>query len=422
MKKALSVVAMLAAASLYANHTLEHAGILTLGVQEQATIASDEDAHYWRFDLHGSATVEIRSGGDSDPVGTLLDSDGRAVAENDDGGTGLNFRIERELGVGVHYVAVTLWEPSGEYGVIVQVLREGDDHGDTDASSTRLAPNIRTAGRIVPATDVDVFRIDIDRKAKTTIGTSGSGNTSGVLVDSDGRIVAAAQYGGSRDNFSMTERLNPGVYYVHVEAAGRTAYGIRYTVPESASDGPPPVEAASLLGAWFGNNLYSFGWSATPHFFVLSRLVYDGSEAFAVESDFSSSVANDPNENIYFAAVLSGPPHDYAVVYRAFDIYCASFSFSLTSPDRTAEDAVYLHGDVDEDTLACEWASANAYDATVVGAFGTDSELFAASTAGPTREMAEAYDRTVRSAAPTAYRPDVQAAVEAATKPLDAIR
>ena len=404
--------------TVMADHAFEHARLLTLGVQERATIANDAH-HFYRFDLDGSARVEVRSGGSEDVMGILFDGALNVLDEDDDGGTNLNFRMIAELSPGPHYVEVTLVDGAGDYSVIFRVLREGDDHGDAALSSSRLAPNIRTAGRIVPATDVDVFRIDIDAPVLATMGTSGPADTAGRLVDSDGNTIATEEYGGSGNNFSMVERLVPGVFYLHVTAAEQAAYGVQYSIPEDVpAQGPPPVEIGSMLGAWFGNNHFggSFGWSSFADFYVLDRLVQSGGVTLAVENHFTfDGYLNDPDESFFVGSVvrdLGGSiALDYLVLERAFDIFCASYAFSLASPDHGSDGTLYLFGDVDEDTLECIFEDASVYEAVVVRAIAPDTGLLAAER---TRDVAEARSRAMRNAVPVAYRPDILAAVQAA--------
>ena len=324
-----AIVAVLAAVGATASHGPEHATLLTLGVQSRATIGP-LDSHYWRFDLEGAATVEVRSGGNEvDAVGTLLDSNGDEVDTDDDGGTGLNFRIVAELQAGPHYVEVSSSGSGGDYGVIARLMRD-DHHGDTPLASTRLAPGVRRAGRIVPEEDVDVFRIDIVDATEASIGAGGPTNTRGRLDDSAGNTVAVEESGGPNDNFAIDAQLRAGVYYLSVEADERGAYNIGYTVPEPESAAPPPeVAIEQMLGTWAVVDR-----DASTTSFRLTWLFDTGEGVFAVESHFLDDPSGIGETGVWIGALADDAPPsagaDYVLVYLGPET-CAVYTYSMVS-------------------------------------------------------------------------------------------
>lgn len=324
-----AIVAVLAAVSATAGHGPEHATLLTLGVQSRATIDAF-DSHYWRFDLEGAATVEVRSGGDEvDAVGALLDGNGDEVATDDDGGTGLNFRIVAELHAGPYYVAVSSSGSGGDYGVIAQLMRD-DHHGDTPLASTRLVPGVRRAGRIVPEEDVDVFRIDIVEATVASISTGGPTNTMGRLDDSTGNTVAAEEFGGHGDNFAIDAQLGPGVYYLSVEADERGAYNIGYTVPVPEPAAPPPeVAIEQMLGTWAVVDR-----DASTMSFRLTRLFNTGDGVIAVEDHFVDDPSVIGETGLWFGGLADDAPPsagaDYLLAYLGPET-CALYAYSMVS-------------------------------------------------------------------------------------------
>ena len=324
-----AILTVLAAVAASADHGPEHATLLTLGVQSRATIDAF-DSHYWRFDLEGAATVEVRSGGgDVDAVGALLDSNGDEVATDDDGGTGLNFRIVAELQPGPHYVSVSSSGSGGDYGVIARLMRD-DHHGDTPLASTRLVPGVRRAGRIVPEDDVDVFRLDIAEAADVTINAGGPIDTRGRLDDSGGNTVATAEHGGRDANFAMTAQLAAGVYYLSVEADGRGAYNVGYTVPEPKRTGTPPdVAIEQMLGTWAVVDR-----DASTVSFRLTRLLDAEDGVLAVEDHFRDDPSVIDETGVWVAGLAEDAPPsagaDYLLAYVGPET-CAVYTFTMVS-------------------------------------------------------------------------------------------
>lgn len=324
-----ALLAVLAAVSATAEHGPEDATLLTLGVQSRATIDAF-DSHYWRFDLDGAATVEVRSGGSEvDAVGTLLDSNGDGVATDDDGGTGLNFRIVADLQAGPHYVAVSSSGSGGDYGVIARLMRD-DHHGGTPLASTRLVAGVRSAGRIVPEDDIDVFRIDIAGAAETTISAGGPTDTRGRLDDSAGNTVAVAEHGGPGANFAMTAQLAPGVYYLSVEADGRGAYNIGYTVPAPEPGAPPPeVAIEQMLGTWAVVDR-----DASTMSMRLTRLLETEEGVIAVEEHFRDDPSVIADTGVWIGGLADDAPPsagaDYLLAYLGPQT-CAVYAYSMVS-------------------------------------------------------------------------------------------
>ena len=85
------------------------------------------------------------------------------------------------------YIALCLVLNTG--GVWAQ---RADDHGDTFATATNLPLGSSVAGRIDPADDLDVFRLDLSRRSGATdvwIYTTGDLDTVGGLYDSNANLV-----------------------------------------------------------------------------------------------------------------------------------------------------------------------------------------------------------------------------------------
>ena len=64
------------------------------------------DRDYFRILLQQAAAIDLQTTGETDTYGTLRRQDGSLIAENDDGGNGWNFRINRSLAAGTYFLEV----------------------------------------------------------------------------------------------------------------------------------------------------------------------------------------------------------------------------------------------------------------------------------------------------------------------------
>ena len=206
------------------------------GVSQTGHLETMGDLDVFRLDLQGRAEIEMRSSGALDTQGRLLDSEGGVLAEDDDSGTDLNFRIVQTLEGGVYYVEVASNMDVGDYKMTARIRRAGDDHGDTSGASTLLPLGVRSTGRIAPADDADTFRIEVSEEAGLRVSTGGPTDTIGELRDSHDEVLAMSDHGGIQDNFEIERHVQPGTYYVHVTAAAVGSFTVFAELYES--DGP----------------------------------------------------------------------------------------------------------------------------------------------------------------------------------------
>ncbi len=220
----------------HGNERLSSTRIEHYGVSQAGRLETMGDLDVFRLDLQGRAEIEMRSSGALDTQGRLLDSEGGVLAEDDDSGTDLNFRIVETLEGGVYYVEVASNMDVGDYKMTARIRRAGDDHGDTSGASTLLPIGIRNTGRIAPADDTDTFRIEVSEETGLRVSTGGPTDTIGELRDSDDEVLAISDHGGIQDNFEIEHHVEPGTYYVHVTAAAVGSFTVGAELYES--DGP----------------------------------------------------------------------------------------------------------------------------------------------------------------------------------------
>ncbi len=178
---------------------------------------------YFAFELTAVTETVISSSGGLDSVGELLDSEGREVASNDDGGEGRNFRISEVLWPGQYYMRVRASWRSGPLATGSYTL-----HAQGSAvSEGELSPGGSPVEGALDAQDLqDYFHIDVTEAMAVAIYTTGGLDTAGVLYDPDGRVIESNDDGGEDFvNFRIsTILLRPGRYILRVLASS-TSYG-----------------------------------------------------------------------------------------------------------------------------------------------------------------------------------------------------
>ena len=64
------------------------------------------DVNYFVVEMSGPGPLTAYTTGDTDAKGYILDSAGTVLAENDDGGTGFNFRVSASVSAGTYYIKI----------------------------------------------------------------------------------------------------------------------------------------------------------------------------------------------------------------------------------------------------------------------------------------------------------------------------
>ena len=131
--------------------------------------------------------------------------------------------------------------------VALPTLANGhDDHGDGPTTATVIALGAPVAGTLSGNGDVDFFRFDLAGQTQVDIRTTGQTDTTGELSDSAGTSLATDEDSGPGDNFSISQNLGLGIYYVRVSGTGDYAVDIR-TVGERDDLHGDTLASATLL-------------------------------------------------------------------------------------------------------------------------------------------------------------------------------
>ena len=156
------------------------------------------DADYFRVEVPGAGRLTVETTGFTDTEGVLQGATGQALTEDDDSGTGNNFRVERQVQAGTYYVAVTGGESEqgvGRYTLSVRFTPvgggttvgdvvppsgssappDGGEPGDgAERQSVPLRLNTETTGTLEQAGEVDYFRVEVEEVGTLTVEATGA--------------------------------------------------------------------------------------------------------------------------------------------------------------------------------------------------------------------------------------------------------
>ena len=220
--------------------TLSTATSVALPSETAGVIDPGNDADWFRFEVAASGEATAETTGGLDTVGALYGADGTRLAFNDDSGTGVNFRIQRQLDPGAYYVEVeSFGNGTGSYALRLgfEASDDGataDDHGDSIREPTSVALPSETAGVINPGDDTDWFRFEAAASGEVAMETTGGLNTLGRLYDAGGNELAFDDNSGAGQNFRIQRRLDAGAYHLRVRSSGSAtgSYTLRLSLEE----------------------------------------------------------------------------------------------------------------------------------------------------------------------------------------------
>ena len=138
--------------------TPAEATALSPGSPAQGRIETGRDVDYFRLQTTAESNVEIYTSGSLDTTGSLHDSANNRIVENDDGGTGSNFRIARRLSAGVYYIAVrSFGSRTGSYTLHARVTAAPPP---SNRAGGPLTPGQPANFRLGPVDNPALFRGD----------------------------------------------------------------------------------------------------------------------------------------------------------------------------------------------------------------------------------------------------------------------
>lgn len=190
----------------------------------ESRFRTGSDAHSYRFEVIEGGRIRINLGStEGDSFLYLLTEDGRRLTDNDDGGAGLDARIERDLTPGIYVVEATtvggrsrgpanftlsISRATGCNPIHLGTLRTGID------LTTSGSWSLDTCGsRFVVEHPAHSYLFNLDQAARVRIDLmSESGDPVLSLVSNTDGLIAANDDGGELRNSRIDRYLAPGIY------------------------------------------------------------------------------------------------------------------------------------------------------------------------------------------------------------------
>ena len=222
------VLIPLALGNVAYEYTLSPNGLIS----ESISPAGDSDVY--RIEVINSGTLTVYSSGTTDTYGYLLNDQGEQIISDDDGGNGYNFSISYSVNQGTYYVKIRHYSETetGNYDIDSSFTASANANtsGSINASGNvsyeyTLGPTGNKSESISPAGDEDIYQITVLRSGTLSITSSGTTDTYGSLLDSNGEELLSDDDGGNSYNFSISYTVNQGTYYVKIRHYSETETG-----------------------------------------------------------------------------------------------------------------------------------------------------------------------------------------------------
>ena len=191
----------------------------------ESRFRAGSDAHTYRFELTSGGRIRIELKSEADSYLYLLAEDGARIADNDDGGAGINARVEADLPPGVYTIEATtvggrgrgpadftlsVSHVAGCDPVHLGVLRLG---ADLTASGTW---SLDTCGSgFVVEHPAQRYTFDLSQDGRVRIDLmSENGDAVMSLVSPERGVIGANDDGGERRNSRIEKYLPAGTYLI----------------------------------------------------------------------------------------------------------------------------------------------------------------------------------------------------------------
>ena len=229
----------------------------TAGAMEQAG-----DADYFQVEVPGAGSLTVETTGITDTEGALQGATGQTLTEDDDGGTGNNFRVERQVHAGTYYVAVTggaseqgvglytlsvRFTPVGGGTTVGEVVPpsgsgpppagstppDGGEPGDgAERQPAPIRLNTETSGMLEQAGEVDYFRVEVEEAGTVTVEATGAAAPVAYFGAGDEPLLhqSAARSAGKEEPNGAAWPVTAGTYQVAVVGGTTRTQTGTYTV------------------------------------------------------------------------------------------------------------------------------------------------------------------------------------------------
>ncbi len=220
----------------------------------EGSIDYNGDIDFFAFNVKEECSLTISTVEyDTDTFGTLYDSEGNAIAQDDDSNGNKNFIINKVIQPGTYYVSVKDYytEKVGKYILTYTFEPFTDDYGNTLENASGIESNGELKGIINYSNDVDVFKFSVSERSLVDFSTSGTTDTYGTIFDEKGNAIASDDDSAGNRNFKISTALDPGTYFLSVKGYYATTLGdyvIRST-SEVIPNSPPDDYSNEMNGA-----------------------------------------------------------------------------------------------------------------------------------------------------------------------------
>ena len=178
-------------------NTLAGATNLTLGGSQPGQIEAGNDVDYFQIQVGASGVLTVETTGSLDTLGTLRDSSGSPLENDDDSGNGSNFRIQRTVNAGTYHVEVKSYgATTGSYTLHASLAASaGSQVSIADAEATEGSPlHFTVTLNPAPARSV-TFYYATYRLTATGVGTN---------RDYAGVLATALTFGSGESSQTIT--------------------------------------------------------------------------------------------------------------------------------------------------------------------------------------------------------------------------
>ena len=263
----------------------------TVAVHSNHTLNVRDPYDWFMVDMTAGRAYVFETTGGSDTYIDIYAADDleNRVDYDDDGGSGLNFRLSfTPQTSGVYYLRVRCYDTGADGAYDLQYSCSGrwdawDPLDDTSAGATWIAvgdePGSHTNHTLSVSDEYDWFGVELERGYTYTFYTTGYSDTYGELYDGDFELVEYDDDSGYCLNFRLTYTPETsGTHYLRVRhwCVGRDAeYDLHFS--------RTPTEF-NLVPTPFDYYNYEKGWTANP-FLTTNRDAVVGSTLFRAEDD-----------------------------------------------------------------------------------------------------------------------------------------
>ena len=195
----------------------------------------------------------------TDPIVTILDSNGSQIAQNDDGGTGFESSLTFAPSTsGDFFIEAGAFSSSltGTYQLDLTDITIQDDHSGNIGGNTALSVGTNQSGNLEIASDTDIFSLDVQAGVTYTIDQKGFWSSVGnlrdpllTLKDSAGTILSQNDDGGFRlESQIIYTPTSTEILYVEAGAFGTRTGTYEISVGESGGAADNDIADAPSLG------------------------------------------------------------------------------------------------------------------------------------------------------------------------------